>query len=370
VASALATLTVVGSIAAGYRLLGGSDPTAVARPLPLGAVCPIGSTPDQPGPAEQARPPSTTFWGAFDRQSGRLIVQAAAFWPRSEWTHDPESDTWSWVTNGDFRPGGIWAFDVCTNTWEEMPSAGGPPQPHPLVYDAGSDRIIAIDQNSVWTYDSDTGTWTETAPPPEIPRGVAEYDPIADLVVLIADESTWTYDVDRDTWTEKTGANLGDHRLRSLLMVHDPTIAAMVVWVEGPELATWTYDVAADRWTHLDIQTEGVNTGYGVTGGLFAHHKGSGLSAMYSASQYAIFDAEAGRWQHRGFPVEAPVDDGPVELVVYDPINDRILVVGDPSDGVRAHNPATGEWTCLLAPSADFGAEKCAERDGGEKEGE
>jgi hypothetical protein len=62
-------------------------------------ACPPGTTPDQPGPANQARPPVSGFnndlLAAFDRSAGKIVAVVQ----RSVGT--------KWET---------WAFDVCTHT--------------------------------------------------------------------------------------------------------------------------------------------------------------------------------------------------------------------------------------------------------------
>jgi len=62
---------------------------AMVPPLAPVPTCPPGSTPDQPGPADQARPPTFDISLAFDRAAGKIVALGAD---------------------------GTWSFDVCTNT--------------------------------------------------------------------------------------------------------------------------------------------------------------------------------------------------------------------------------------------------------------
>ena len=98
-------------------------------------VCPPGSTPDEPGPVDQARPPYELAM-AFDRRAGRLLALAQ-------------------IDNGLQT----WTFDVCTNTWTRMhPNQEPPRTTRQLVYDVDSDVTIASDGTRMWAYDYEANT--------------------------------------------------------------------------------------------------------------------------------------------------------------------------------------------------------------------
>ncbi len=106
----LLAVLVAGMLAVGSRPL---------RTLPAvvpAFTCPPGSTPDEPGPIDQARPPDIHPRSpmAFDRRAGRLIALAGA----------------------DTGPGTIletWTFDVCTNTWTQMHPDREPGRPRSVA---------------------------------------------------------------------------------------------------------------------------------------------------------------------------------------------------------------------------------------------
>ena len=111
--------------------------------------CPAGSTPDAPGPVDQARPPQDILPAmAFDRKAGRLLALVGV---------DDGAETWT--------------FDVCTNTWAQMHPDREPPEGSysgRLVYDVDSDVTITVLSGSVFVYDLSADSWTKKdgmAPP-------------------------------------------------------------------------------------------------------------------------------------------------------------------------------------------------------------
>ena len=109
----------------------------VRGPFACGLVptCPPGSTPDTPGPAGQARPPSSPWASAFDRRAGRVVLVAP-------------------ITPDDGPGVATWTFDVCTNTWTRMhPNREPPTLWARLVYDVDSDVTLLVSSRSVWAYD-------------------------------------------------------------------------------------------------------------------------------------------------------------------------------------------------------------------------
>jgi hypothetical protein len=93
---------------------------ALLPPVGTTFACPPGSTPDKPGPVDQARPSEVSHLSmAFDRRAGRLVAVVDV---------DDAVETWT--------------FDVCTNTWTRMRGglgrrlAGHPPNVRPARGDA------------------------------------------------------------------------------------------------------------------------------------------------------------------------------------------------------------------------------------------
>lgn len=73
----------------------------------------------------------------------------------------------------------VLAFDLATETWQELPVTGAAPKPrfnHVMVYDPDGDRLIIMGGNTaasatayseakdVWAFDFETGRWTDLTP--------------------------------------------------------------------------------------------------------------------------------------------------------------------------------------------------------------
>ena len=100
---------LLAALVGGTLLVGSQQRRLPAVVPPVGPVfeCPPGSTPDEPGPVDQARPAGLTWTMAFDRRAGRLVALAGV---------DSALETWT--------------FDVCTNTWTRMHPNREPPLRH------------------------------------------------------------------------------------------------------------------------------------------------------------------------------------------------------------------------------------------------
>ena len=132
--------------------------TTKAGPLPPQAVCPPGSDPNRPGPADQDRPKRSFAFDlalAFDRQSGRIVFLDGR-------------------TQSDTRTLDTWTFDVCSNTWLKMQPDQAPSGTDGagvwLAYDADSDRTVALvytgSRTEVWAYDLAADRWTRGSDAP------------------------------------------------------------------------------------------------------------------------------------------------------------------------------------------------------------
>jgi hypothetical protein len=128
----------------GGMLITGSQPErtlpVVVPPIGQVLTCPPGTNPDEPGPVDQARPPSGPM--AFDRASGKIVL----------------------VGSGEGSgPAETWTFDVCANTWEAMHPASEPDLGlmGMLAYDTAAQRTISMNRlGRVWAYDLASNTWT------------------------------------------------------------------------------------------------------------------------------------------------------------------------------------------------------------------
>ncbi|MGB9358252.1 MAG: two-component regulator propeller domain-containing protein [Acidimicrobiia bacterium] len=358
--------------------------TTVAKAAAPIATCPAGSDPDRPGPVDQARPPLGSYFllSAFDRQSGRVVAVA-----RSE--------------------GGVetWTFDVCSNTWMLMRQpdfhrTADPAEPRSiLVYDADSDRVVAIGA-SVNAYDVDTDTWERYGDAPfdgDLSRTRAVYDPVSGLVVVrdIVSSELWAYDVDTDAWTSirqgpisppgsgdvLDGSGSG-HRYdqlhaydasadRIMLYVSD-SFSGPGVWDGAGTEMTWTYDLRAGEWTVEDTATPELHVGgYYVLPGKAAYDETTRRTVITGDGVVGAYDSARHEWEIlRENPSEPSAygsGSGPHhrfdDQVMYDPTNDRIVVIGGYArmreeepfwvdmDDVWAFETATGTWVELLASS-------------------
>ncbi len=361
---------------------GGTDvlATTIAKPVASTATCPAGSTPDSAGPAGRIRPLEEVYESslltAMDPHSGRIIAVAVAIGGTETWT-----------------------FDVCKNTWTLMqPSGTAPPTgtgAESLVYDVDSDVVVSIGR-SVAIYDLETDTWTQRSALPSSTdsfRSDAVYDPVSGLIVvrLLESSEMWAYDVDDDTWAQirqgamappgdpaispSIGPNFWDQHFaydaatdRIVLYLSDNRYGFGVWDGAGTEM-TWTYDLRAGEWTVEDTVTpELMAWGSGMATYDEATRRtvvtGDGVVAAYDA---ALHDWEI-VWQSpaesnaygRGTGVHHRIG----AAVVYDPINDRIVVMGGQArmldenpfwvqmDDVWAFDTATATWSELLTSSS------------------
>jgi hypothetical protein len=132
---ALLLLAVLLAALVGGILVAGSQPPrkllAVVPPVGQLFTCPPGSTPDKPGPVDQARPAEAAMERiVFDRRAGRLVAL---------------------TSTADGLAPETWTFDVCTNTWTQMhPDRELPDFVLQLVYDVDSDVTIGVASGRVW----------------------------------------------------------------------------------------------------------------------------------------------------------------------------------------------------------------------------
>lgn len=340
--------------------------TRTSGPVPPLATCPEGSRPDQPGPADQARPPASRYWtrGAIDEQSGVMVLLAE--------TARDGSHTWT--------------FDLCTNTWQLMHPDQEPPTDSALVYDRDSDRTIAVLTKSVWSYDVETDTWTHhrRAPSPVGDR-LSYHDPSGLVVAADLEAMTvWAYDVDTDTWTaveqspvmppvgQPTGQSdytlspvsgiLGYDPLADLLVLYlgDNCFGAGLFDACGTQLA-WVFDPSSGRWWQEDTVTPEVDS---YLGGQAAFDGFSDRVVVFAEGALIAYDARAHEWEVLYFSDWDWIGMGPLNrhgsVMAFDPINQRLVITGgnarmqleEPTfqdrNDVWAFDTRTGEWIVLL----------------------
>jgi hypothetical protein len=345
-----------------------------AEPLP-GAVsetatgalasCPAGSTPDQPGPADQARPPGGDDVAvAFDRGAGQLVYHVAK-------RGIPET----------------WTLDVCTNTWALAQRGDGPGTGDRLldaVYDERAGVTVAVDgaesDAGTWTFDLSAAAWTERQTPPfpdALPVRLT-YDRDAGRTVALSLQRPfrmWTYDATADEWHPVVPAEpLPSHEYAMhVLATYDRSVDRLLTYHLGHAAL---FDTATGAWETVGTRSPAfVYGGYLSYGGEIVHDEASGWTVLISDGLVIAYDAAAGDWatlwgEERGeyvdggIAVEDPVR-GPLggtdHHLAFDPVNDRIILVGGststlasraPRQDVWAFDAVNGEWTELV-PASD-----------------
>jgi hypothetical protein len=359
----------------GGMLVVGSQPV---RKLPAVAptfTCPPGSTPDKPGPVDQARPAGPADQHpaemAFDRRAGRLVVLA----------------------DGGIGEAETWTFDVCTNTWTRMHPNREPPSPlnffGTLVYDVDSDVTVALDDaNRMWAYNLEANTWEVTGHAPVDYAPLRFYDPVSGLVVALGDDGDgdtlglelWSYEVETDTWAPIHQAKplaIGPHYED---FAYDPSVDRLVAysvtwepsgngdWLFEPR--TWLFDIRTGTWSGTGAVTPQFSYGlWGIQPGI-AYDEAAGRTVLLGQGHSAAYDATADRWEtlYVGTPWDEPRACGSrpecrmMPTLVYDPANERLVVYGGSvyasaemgmvyPDDVLAFDLETREWTVLLEAS-------------------
>jgi hypothetical protein len=343
------------------------DPRVVLPPVGELFTCPPGSTPDEPGPVDQARPfgGGATPAMAFDRAAGKIVMLEGA---------------------------GTWTFDVCSNTWTQMQSGSGPDTGLELAYDPRADLTIGVDVGEdrgvaaahAWAYDLDANTWTSRGPAPDNVVWLG-YDSASGQIVAWAAEGSnepgtiWTYDVDSDTWApvgalEALGGFLWGHPVD--LLAYDASVDRVVATVSHEDLVpgerTRLFDVrtgrmvdaqaprpqaALDCYYMIRLYCDYGDYGSKPAGIAITYDERSERVVVLIAGHMFAYDAGADRWDTlSGDPgLGAPGRQG--SSMVYDPVNQRLVVYtgelsGDDvsGDAVLAFDTMTREWTLLVEP--------------------
>jgi hypothetical protein len=323
------------ALGVGALLMGSERPA-------LGFVCPPGSTPDTPGPVDQARPPHGVQAAiAFDRRAGRLVTL---------------SDTETWT------------FDVCTNTWTQQHPDRAPDRVDEwdlFVYDIDSDLTISVDRStgSTWAYDLPADTWIQKGRGPVDAR-LGAYDPRSGLVVAGANAdpiALWTYDVETDAWTPLRLAAEAQVGVSNGALAYDASVDRIIVYTgevytdelrDSPQ--TWLLDIRAGTWSRSDAETPKVVGWW--TAPTMAYDEAAKRTAVFNRDPLTAYDATADRWQ---ILAEADATGPYPGSMAYDSLNRRLIGMsqwlGTPDvdivpGGVEALDLVSGERTVLLEP--------------------
>ena len=247
----------------------------------------------------------------------------------------------------------VWSYDLFADRWTkegELPGsmnfiAGwGYGDRTAAVYHHPSGLVIVYDRDSMWAYDVETDTWTEIPQTPDPSRPADSGLP--DGVTAVA------YDRDRNLLLAAVAVPdgfLDDTGLRSESQYRS--------WLADAVLEIWAFDPATGSWRLAPSQVPaGVLWSrdgwfYGPVSRV-AFDEASGVAVYMSADGWV--EAYDGRRSWRAFSADGSMGDGTdvrCDSVdpVYDPLHGRIVcqVYGG---GVSAFATATGQWTWLLKP--------------------
>ena len=360
---------LLAAVAAGMLAVGSQlrRVPAIVPPVVPAFVCPPGSTPDAPGPANQARPSSGGPM-AFDRAAGRIVLLAGV-------------ETWT--------------FDVCTNAWTLMQTGAGavPDTELALAYDAAADLIVAVDNSDAlarpphaWTYDLDADTWTRRGPAPDhVVR--LWYDAASARVGAWATRSDtepgtiWSYDVAADTWAVvgelEVRGGYGWNTPGNDLLAYDAGLDRVVTTVTGTPDATGVPTRLFDMHTGVVVDEFTVAPWAGqcgwmvlmycygeAAGAAIAYDEHAGRTVVLIAGNMFGYAAAADRWDTLYGPGALASSDAVASAdaaararvrerwsMVSDPVNGRLVVLGGTGGAILAFQETTREWTVLLDPS-------------------
>ncbi len=206
---------------------------------------------------------------AFDAQSGKVIL----FQPFAPGPFPDYSEIQTW------------AYDLATNTWQNMQPATAPSMRwgSRMTYDTESDRVILFGGsdantsetlNDTWAYDYDSNTWVDLQPTGDIsPYHFFDmvYDPAIDRILLFGgtrlvdgvwttQNDTWAFDYNTNTWTDRQPAVSPSPRAYHSMAYDAKTdqiisfggILSDEAWPNEPTLGeTWAYSYAANTWRQI-----------------------------------------------------------------------------------------------------------------------
>ena len=389
-------LRAVGAIATALAIVACAPirPVAEVSPAEPARSCAGRGDPALPGNPVQARPatePGRLIPAAMDPSAGRVVAI------------EMPATTLQAVTT--------WTFDVCTNTWTVMAPRTQPDDDmYQLVFDTAAGLTLAVPRwdGPIWTYSVVDDEWTRLPEPEGGPIGASDvvYDPVRDQVLAWndVDATLWSFRLDANRWRQipRFGSwplvgGTGAVATNYTLMTFDTAIDRVVLValpLPGRPAATWLFDPATLRWSQGRAEAPFVLLGYGEMGTEATYDAATGDTVIFSAGRLTTYNGAADRWDVPStaswagisYDTSQPpiivngrqerVDGlaiGPLarsgHTLVFDPLNERVIVVGGQSlepDGPTlaqsnpylmwasrgdtwAYDVRANEWTQLVA---------------------
>jgi hypothetical protein len=322
---------------------------------------------------------------------------------------------------GFSMPGRPWSFDVCTNAWQ--PGAWAPwtsvswARPA-VVYDPGTDAVLALTVSETrptrvstyssathqavesilpqkllpWAYSVDTDTWA-LLPTMAFPPGFesaslthAALDPTTGQVLFLMEDAgsrtLWSYSPGWRTLTQ-LGGQVPAGRSGDPALILDAKARRLVLVLWGyPSMIpgeTWTFDLLSQKWTDQratppDLPIE--ESSWPLESRReAAFDPVSQRTFILLDGQLASYEAGSHQWDAvypaRGWPSKVRLLEtqggglaGPLtrtrHTLVYDPVNQRMLVYGGTwqtttgemrTGDVWAYDVPTNTWTELVRPT-------------------
>jgi hypothetical protein len=329
-------------------------------------------TQDRPGVTEPSSIPAT-----FDTRHGVIVaVDTVAFPGETSVT---------------------WTFDVCTNAWtRRSPPVGPEGDLYHFVYDEAADVTLAVPHwtGPMWAYSVTDDAWTRLPESSGRPEGItdATYDPDRAKVMAWSDfdGALFQYDLASNTWTrveplpsargvlspapsrrDIDGGTLW-YSLLAYDTVADDLILAMLP-VAGVPGATWVFHPDSWSWTKADQEPPLLNLGWGEFGTEVAFdsaHRAVVIDALGFLATYASANGtwslpEPTSWAPgltldprtfevtvNGERVRRHLTRGPLArswpTLVYDPVNERIIMLGGTATIVDPTTPLEEQWTSWI----------------------
>ncbi len=250
----------------------------------------------------------------------------------------------------------VWAFDLFTSTWAELPTVGARPEPRlgaNAVYDPnGHQMVIWAGQqasrffNDTWALDLSRLEWRDLSPPssarPQARYGAgAVFDPLERAMVQFAGftdlsqrfNDTQVFDLDTNSW-EEVGPRPDSARpeIRCLLTAALDLVSRRMIihggQRTGPLDDTWAFDLGTRQWTNL---TPEVRPPGRMLASSFIDREGrfvvfGGATGAGRVNETWTFDLARGEWTRLEIADAPPPREAAMGAYVED--EDRFFIFG------------------------------------------